>query len=192
MGISARLQGKLWTLPLPTPVVQVMRGILKRRVASQSLFRASVENKVGLEIGGPSAIFGNAGELPIYRHIAALDNCVFSVETIWEGRRAEGRSFYYQAGKDKGFNFVREATDLRDIANHTYDFVLSSHSLEHIADPILALEEWIRVVKPRGAIVVILPDYRHTFDHRRPPTPLKHMLEDHERKTDERDLSHLT
>lgn len=137
-------------------------------------------------------MFGNAGELPIYRHIAGLDNCVFSVETIWEGRRADGRSFYYQPGKDKGFNFVREATDLRDIADHTYDFVLSSHSLEHIADPIQAVREWIRVVKPCGAIVIILPDYRHTFDRRRRPTPLQHMMQDHERRTDERDLTHLT
>jgi SAM-dependent methyltransferase len=169
-----------------------MRRVLKRRVVSRARFQVEVENKVGLEIGGPSGLFGNAGELPIYRHVAALDNCVFSIETIWEGKRPEGRSFYYQPRKDKGFNYVREATDLHDIADHEYDFVLSSHSLEHIADPVQALGEWMRVVKPRGVIILILPDYRHTFDHRRSPTPLKHMLEDHERKTDERDLSHLT
>jgi SAM-dependent methyltransferase len=192
MGIPERMQQKLWTLPLPGPVVQIMRRVLKRRVESQALFQVEVENKLGLEIGGPSAMFGNAGELPIYRHIAALDNCVFSVETIWEGRRAEGRSFYYHPRKGQGFNFVREATDLRGIADHAYDFVLSSHSLEHVADPMRALGEWIRVVKPRGAIIIILPDYRHTFDHRRRPTPLQHMMEDHERRTDERDLTHLT
>jgi SAM-dependent methyltransferase len=191
MSLSGRVQEKLLTLPIPGPVVQVMRRVLKRRVASQALFQAEVENKVGLEIGGPSAIFSNAGELPIYRHIAALDNCVFSVETIWEGRRVEGRSFYYHPRKDKGFNFVREATDLRGIADHTYDFVLSSHNLEHIANPLKALGEWTRVVKPRGVIIAVLPDYCHMFDHRRRPTPVKHMMEDYERGTDERDLTHL-
>ena len=192
MGIPERMQQKLWTLPLPGPVVQIMRRVLKRGVASQALFQVEVQNKVGLEIGGPSAMFGDAGELPIYRYVAVLNNCVFSVETIWEGRRAEGRTFYYHPRKKKGFNFVREATDLRDLADHTYDFVLASHSLEHIADPLQALAEWIRVAKPRGAIIITLPNHRHTFDHRRRPTPLQHMIEDHERRTNERDLSHLT
>jgi SAM-dependent methyltransferase len=182
---------KLWTLPLPGPVVQIVRRALKRRVASQKLFQVEVENKAGLEVGGPSGIFRNAGELPIYRHTAALDNCVFSMETIWEGKRAEGRSFFYQPRKGKGFNFIREATDLHGISDHAYDFVLSSHSLEHIANPIKALREWTRVIKPRGAIIVILPDYRHTFDHRRRPTSVEHMMEDYERGTDESDLTHL-
>jgi SAM-dependent methyltransferase len=191
MNLSWIIREKVWTLPLPGPLIQTMRHVLKRRVAAQALFQLEVENKAGLEIGGPSTIFRNAGELPIYRYMAALDNCVFSLETIWEGRRAEGRSFSYHPGKGNGFNFIREASDLLDIADHAYDFVLSSHSLEHIANPIKALKEWTRVVKPRGAIIVILPDYRRTFDHRRQPTPVEHMMEDYERETDERDLTHL-
>ncbi len=192
MSLSWILREKFWTLPLPGSLVQFVRRALKgRRVAAQMLFRAEVENKVGLEIGGPSAIFRNGGELPIYCYMAGLDNCVFSVETIWEGKRQKGRSFSYQPGKQKGFNFIREATDLPDVADHAYDFVLSSHSLEHIANPMRALLEWKRVVKPRGALIVILPDYRLTFDHRRRPTPVAHMMEDYERGTDENDLTHL-
>jgi SAM-dependent methyltransferase len=173
-------------------MVKVMRRALKgRHVAAQRLFEAEVGNKVGLEIGGPSAIFRNGGELPIYRCMAGLDNCVFSAETIWEGSRMNGRSFSYQPGKVNGFNFIREATELRDIADHAYDFTLSSHNLEHIANPIKALVEWKRVVRPLGVLVVILPDYRLTFDHRRQPTPVEHMIEDYERGTDETDLTHL-
>jgi len=170
-----------------------MRRALKgRHVAAQAPFQAAVENKIGLEIGGPSPIFRNRGELPIYRHMTGLDNCVFSANTVWEGKRPTGRSFSYQPGKNKGLNFIQEATDLRDIADHSYDFVLSSHSLEHIANPVKALGEWTRVVKPRGAIIVVLPDYRLTFDHRRRPTSVAHMMEDYEQGTDENDLSHLT
>jgi SAM-dependent methyltransferase len=191
IGLPRRAYEKLWTLPLPAPVVQIMRVVLKRRVVSRVRFQVEVENKVGLEIGGPSGLFCNAGELPIYRYVAALDNCVFSTETIWEGKRPEGRSFYYHHRKENGFNFVREATELGGIADHTYDFILSSHNLEHIANPVKALGEWIRVVKPRGVIIAVLPDYRHMFDHRRRPTPVKHMMEDYERGTDEQDLTHL-
>jgi SAM-dependent methyltransferase len=192
MSLSWIMREKLWTLPLPSPLMRIMRRVLKRRCVSElKLFRIEVENKVGLEIGGPSGIFRDGGELPIYQYIAGLDNCVFSAETIWEGKRPAGRSFFYQSGKGKGFNFIREATNLGDIAAHAYDFVLSSHSLEHIANPIKALGEWTRVVKPRGALILILPDYRRTFDHRRRPTPVEHMIEDFERGTDETDLTHL-
>src|SRR6267154_2199657 len=111
IGLRQRAYEKLWTLPLPGSIVQIMRRVLKRRVVSRSRFQVEVEDKVGLEIGGPSGVFGNAGELPIYRHVAALDNCVFSTETIWEGKRLEGRSFSYQPDKHKGFNFIREATE---------------------------------------------------------------------------------
>lgn len=171
--------------------IQVARRALGRYVTTQKAFRAQVENKIGLEIGGPSAAFRDTGELPLYPYLASLDNCVFSSETIWEGRRAEGYTFSYHPRKASGFNFIREATDLHGIGNDRYDFVLSSHNLEHVSNPVKALKEWERVVKPDGAIIVLLPDYRRTFDHRRKPTPVEHMLEDYEFGRDERDLTHL-
>jgi SAM-dependent methyltransferase len=192
MGASYvdRFESRVCTY-LPSPMVQIIRRVLHRRVSSVRRFQTEVENKSGLEIGGPSSIFGAAGELPIYRFIAALDNCVFSNETIWEGRRAEGRTFAYHPGKKNGFNFIREATDLRDIADRKYAFILSSHSLEHTSNPVKALKEWMRVVKRQGTFIVVLPDYRRTFDHRRRPTSVPHMMEDYEKGTDERDLTHL-
>jgi SAM-dependent methyltransferase len=171
--------------------VQVVRRLLGRYVKSRSQFRARVEGRVGLEIGGPSSVFRDDGALPLYRYLKALDNCVYSVETIWEGKRAEGLTFSYHTLKENGFNFIREATDLQGIADHRYDFVLSSHSLEHTANPVKALKEWVRVVKPGGALVILLPDYRKTFDHRRRPTPLSHMLDDYNLGKDESDLTHL-
>ncbi len=190
MSLSWIVREKVWTLPLPGPVAQVMRRVCKRRVSAQAKFRDEVENKFGLEIGGPSSIFGDAGELPIYRYVAGVDNCVFSFQTIWEGERAEGQTYAYHPGKKKGFNFIREGTDLRDIDTESYDFLLSSHSLEHTSNPIKALKEWTRVVKRSGAMIVVFPDYRYTFDHRRKPTPVQHMIEDYQQGMDEKDLSH--
>lgn len=172
-------------------VVQFARRALNGRVASRKAFRAAVEAKFGLEIGGPTRAFGNFGELPLYRYVAGLDNCVFSSETIWEGKRQEGQTFKYHSQKQNGFNFIREATDLHGIANETYDFLLSSHNLEHISNPVKALKEWIRVVKPAGSIIVMVPYYLRTFDHRRRPTPLAHMLEDYALDRGEDDLTHL-
>ena len=176
----------------PVPVaIQIIRRATRRCVKSSSLFRAEVESKYGLEIGGPSGPFRDTGILPLYRYAAGLDNCVFAAETLWEGRRSEGQTFSYHPAKPNGFNFIREATDLYGVADHRYDFVLSSHNLEHIANPIRALKEWKRVVKAGGAIITVLPDYRHTFDHRRQPTTVRHMVEDYDSETKENDLTHL-
>ena len=40
------------------------------------------------------------------------------------------------------------------------DGILAKHLLEHVVDPIAALTEWHRVLKPGGKIVVLCPDYR--------------------------------
>jgi SAM-dependent methyltransferase len=171
--------------------IRVARRVFGRYVTSQKQFRARVESKFGLELGGPSLAFRDDGALPLYRYLGGLDNCVYSLETVWEGRRAEGSTFSYYPRSANGYNFIREATDLEGIADHRYDFILSSHSLEHISNPVKALKECIRVVKSGGAVILLLPDYRHTFDHRRKPTPVEHMLEDYALGRDERDLTHL-
>jgi len=182
---------RVWVeMSLQPVATQMVEGALGR-ASLPSQFLASVENKFGLEIGGPSPAFGDAGEIPLYRAIAGLDNCVFSQETIWDGKLAEGSTYCYHPEKQNGLNLIREATDLFGIEDCRFDFVLSSHNLEHISNPIKALKEWIRVVKPGAAIIVLLPDRRRTFDHRRKPTPVEHMLEDYERGTDETDLTHL-
>jgi len=60
-----------------------------------------------------------------------------------------------------------------------------------MANPIKALKEWQRVVKRGGYFVIVLPYYLWTFDRRRVPTTIQHMLDDYERNTDEHDLTHV-
>ncbi|WP_158806322.1 class I SAM-dependent methyltransferase [Acidisoma sp. L85] len=50
------------------------------------------------------------------------------------------------------------------IAAEAFDFVLSSHVLEHFPNPGMALEEWLRITKPGGIIYAILPNRDKTFD----------------------------
>lgn len=44
------------------------------------------------------------------------------------------------------------------VADESLDFVHSSHCLEHMREPAVALDPWIRVLKPGGHPVVIAPD----------------------------------
>jgi hypothetical protein len=151
-------------------------------------FLEATRDMSGLEIGGPSAVFQDRGIIPVYRELKALDNCTFATHTTWEGSLEEGRTFRFHVGKAPGMQFIRDGTDLKAIADDAYDLVLSSHNLEHIANPVKALREWRRVGR---ALILVLPDRRKTFDRTRPVTPVAHMLEDYKRGVGEDDMTHL-
>jgi SAM-dependent methyltransferase len=170
---------------------RIVRYVLSSRVKARSAFLHLIENSAGLEIGGPSHVFSDFGILPLYRHIRSLDNCVFSVQTLWEGSRSEGQTFVYHPKKPTGFNFIRESTNLDGLQDDTYDFILASHTLEHSANPIKALKEFQRVAKPRAPIIAILPHFRYTFDHHRKLTTVNHMLDNYERNIPETDETHI-
>lgn len=165
-------------------------GLLREvRWRSLRAMRPFVAGKKGLEIGGPSIVFQNGiRPLPIYPLVHSLDNCDFSRDTTWA---SHGEDYFFSPGKAPGRNIFRDATNLSCIADHTYDFILSSHNLEHFANPIKAIEEWKRVTRPGGALIIVLPNYAKTFDHRRIPTSVDHIFEDFERDTQEDDLTHL-
>lgn len=47
---------------------------------------------------------------------------------------------------------------LEGVEAESFDFVHSSHSLEHMQDPKIAMNSWLRVLKPGGYMVLLLPD----------------------------------
>lgn len=81
-------------------------------------------------------------------------------------------------------DIVTNAWDLSKVESNSVDFVMSSHVLEHLPNPAVAIEEWMRVVKPGGIVFFIVPDMRHTFDKKRKLTPIKTILDKYELKTD--------
>lgn len=70
--------------------------------------------------------------------------------------------------------------DALPFADGSLDFVLSSHVLEHFPDPIGALQEWYRVIRPRGYLFMIVPHKERTFDRDRPRTTLAELIRRHE------------
>lgn len=152
------------------------------------LVRQVIGNKKGIEIGGPSSVFRQIYNLPIYSHVLSLDNCDFMQNTTWASHTA---SYCFSARKACGKTYFCEGSDLREISDNQYDFLLSSHNLEHMANPIKGLKEWQRIVKPGGHLVIVLPHYARTFDHQREPTSIQHMKEDYERNVGENDITHV-
>ena len=66
-----------------------------------------------------------------------------------------------------------DAQILATVADETYDFVHSSHCLEHMVNPFDAYKNWLRVCKPGGYIITTIPDedlyeqgvFPSTFNH---------------------------
>ncbi len=54
---------------------------------------------------------------------------------------------------------VDDKADIHDLpyADATYDFVLCSHVLEHVEDPVKAISEIRRVLKPNGVALLMVP-----------------------------------
>lgn len=51
-----------------------------------------------------------------------------------------------------------DAQMLANVFDNSFDFLYSSHCLEHLCAPAEALENWLRVVRPGGYLVVNVPD----------------------------------
>jgi len=162
------------------------------RPQKRKLIRLSygLKDKTGLEIGGPSAFFNLKSYFPVYLFAKRIDGVNYSAETVWEGKINEGMSYDY-ANDKQGFQYISEASELNNIKNDQYDFLLSCHSLEHVANPIKALKRWNDVLKKNGKLILVLPDKNFTFDHSRPYTTFGHLLQDFNENVDEYDTTHF-
>lgn len=176
-------------------IIELARKLLRRvfppRLKELQLHAHRFEDRIGLEIGGPSQFFSKRGLTPVYPIARRIDNSNYSAVTVWGGSEVAIDRFVYNPEREPGKQYIHEATALAAVAPESYDFVLSSHVLEHIANPIKALMEWMRVLRPGGILLLVVPHKDGTFDHRRPTTTLTHLIDDFNKDTGENDTTHL-
>ena len=65
---------------------------------------------------------------------------------------------------------------LEDIEDNKFDFVYSSHVIEHTPNPIAAIIEQLRIVNKNGIVYAVLPNKRYTYDRLRKVTPAKDLI----------------
>jgi SAM-dependent methyltransferase len=152
-------------------------------------FTTPLQGARAVEIGGPSAVFGAAGLLPVYARAAAVDNVQFAAATAWHD--LSGQDSFAPEGPRIGTQHLVDGAHLSGLPDGAYDAVLSSLVIEHLADPLGGLAAWRRVTRPGGHLLMVAPHHEGTFDRRRPVTTLQHMVEDHAALRGEDDLTHL-
>ena len=74
---------------------------------------------------------------------------------------------------------VDDAQTLATIPEGSQDFVVANHVLEHLEDPIAALEAFARVLRADGIAYIALPEHERTFDAPREATTIEHLVRDH-------------
>lgn len=68
------------------------------------------------------------------------------------------------------------------LEDESVDFVISSHVIEHFFDPVLAIKEWLRVVKKGGYVFIIAPLQNALPTETRPCTKVEEIIARHEGK----------
>jgi ubiquinone/menaquinone biosynthesis C-methylase UbiE len=127
-----------------------------------------LDNLTGIEIGGSAH---NPFNLPHCINVDYTD----SMENPFKLLE------YSYCGEKAPVDVVAFASEL-PFKNESYDYVISSHLIEHLFDPISAMNEWERVIKPGGYIFTIVPTKEAVPTEIRPITTLKELITRHENR----------
>ncbi len=94
---------------------------------------------------------------------------------------ADLRTHYPELANEKLVNIdiIDDGEKLKTIADNSQDFVIARQFIEHCQNPILAIENILRVLKKDGIAYLSLPDKRYSFDAHRPVTDVDHLLRDY-------------
>lgn len=133
---------------------------IRKRVADHYL------RGIGIEIGALHCPL----KVPRTAHVNYVDR--MTVEDL--------RRHYPELQREKLVNvdIVDDGELLATITDCSQDFVIANHFIEHCENPLLALDNMFRVLKPGGCLYLTVPDKRHTFDVGRPSTTQEHLLAD--------------
>ncbi len=95
-----------------------------------------------------------------------------------------------------------DAKYLEGIPDNTFDFVYSSHCLEHLTDIPVALRNWRRVLKPTGILYFVVPDFllyeklcfpsRYNSDHKHTFSLTSHLIRAQVKRDNHWTLTELT
>jgi SAM-dependent methyltransferase len=141
---------------------------LEDAVARIQAVRAAVAQRflcgVGIEVGAGSRPF------PVPPRNARLIYGDIRDETALQQ--------YFKADGVTSGDYI-DAQTFAGVPDEHFDFVISAHVIEHLRDPLRSIIEALRIIKPGGVHILVVPEMRLTFDQQRPETSLEHVLADY-------------
>lgn len=87
-------------------------------------------------------------------HRKTSERCI-GVDIVPQGEKGSAGCV---KGKESAADICTSGDDLHMFKDNELDYVIARHNLEHYVDVVKTLQEWKRVLKPGGSLVIILPD----------------------------------
>jgi SAM-dependent methyltransferase len=149
-------------------------NVSEAREAAASQCRGS-----GLEIGAGSSPF------PVPLHCQVQYGDMYSYEDLIRHAYTDQHLYDIVAPT------VKTSLDrLDNILDESLDFIVACHVIEHTRDPIGAIHQAWKKLRPGGQIVLVIPSKPHTFDRNRSLTTLDHLIDDYRGVHVDRDQEH--
>lgn len=136
---------------------------------------------VGIEFGAASNPFPCSGFADI-EYADLFDN--FSEESPY----FNNGSYLNEFVKCKYKTSIEDMIGIRDSSQ---DFIIACHVIEHVRNPLGAIEKAWTKLKPGGKLILLVPHRDLTFDAARELTSLDHLVLDYKRPLRERDFLHF-
>jgi len=107
-----------------------------------------------------------------------IKDCIFVDQYQPQSTHAYGLEQLRLCNDIQKIDIIADASCL-PFEDNSLDYVLSSHLLEHIWDPIFCIKEWLRVLKQEGFIYCIVPHKERGLesDKSRPITRLEEWID---------------
>jgi SAM-dependent methyltransferase len=143
----------------------------------QRILQFITKEQVGIEVGPWFAPIAPKKE---GYNCWALD--LFDAETLRRRAQSDPEAPKERIPEIEEVDLIGSATAIADLvaargALGTFDYIISSHNLEHLPDPIRFLQGCEKVLKPGGILSMAIPDRRVCFDYFRPHTTLSAWLQ---------------
>ena len=145
-----------------------------------------IQGMKAIEIGGPTELFQVPTQTfysyPLFSSIHNINNPNFHFPN---NEDADGKKVYQKI-------FTLESNDINmETIPDKYDILVSSHTVEHMANPIKFLITAKLLLREGGYILTVLPNKPCFWDSPRKTTTMEHLIQDYHTYTTEDDMTHL-
>ncbi|MDW7773271.1 MAG: methyltransferase domain-containing protein [Desulfobulbaceae bacterium] len=135
-------------------------------------------------------ITGDGYEIGAQNSPVSCDNANKVVYIDYLSRRESSQKYHIPEDKCVDVDIIADAAQLDAIPSNSASFIIANHVLEHCPDPIATLLGWLRILKAKGVLFLTLPNYKsNEFDFEKTPTPVSHLVQDHERAGNKEDIT---
>lgn len=133
-----------------------------------------------LEIGGPTLLFTDTYPYTIYNLFNCIDNInLYDLNNSFISIKTSNYNKLFK-------NIYKQISEI----DKKYDIIVSSHCIEHMANPIKTLNSFKKLLNKNSYILSILPNKSEFWDYIRPTTTIEHIIQDYLNDIEEDDHTH--